>query len=394
MKWLVLLLMQWTLCFGIAHAQHNVPEIPFDSVADFFKLPEGMHFGEVPGVAVNSKGHVFVFTRANSTHGPAFGPTASQLLEFNAKGEFVREIGKGLYGFAFAHTVRIDRDDNIWTVDKGSDMVVKFNPAGRVQMVFGRRMESTSPNTKPHAHVTPPRPAVDGLFREPTDVAWDREGNIYITDGYINSRVAKYTSTGDWVKQWGEYGMEPGQFRTPHAIAIDNNNHIYVGDRSNTRVQVFDTDGKFLRKWQTPEHETGRPTGLSIDHRGRVLVADTHYYRVLIYSREGELLQTIGGQRGNKPGQFGWVTDVVEGRRDARVVAVTSGGTIPDRGLYGVFLHSGQVVFVSATTSSLLVLKSESAPALPSRSVNARSGTSRPTPASAALRMSKVFGPR
>ena len=247
MQWLVLVLMQWTLCFGIAHAQQNVPEIPFDSVADFFKLPEGMHFGEVPGVAVNSKGHIFVFTRANSTHGPAFGPTASQLLEFNAKGEFVREIGKGLYGFAFAHTVRIDRDDNIWTVDKGSDMVVKFNPAGRVQMVFGRRMESTSPNTKPHAHVTPPRPAVDGLFREPTDVAWDREGNIYITDGYINSRVAKYTSTGDWVKQWGEYGMEPGQFRTPHAIAIDNNNHIYVGDRSNTRVQVFDTDGKLLR---------------------------------------------------------------------------------------------------------------------------------------------------
>jgi sugar lactone lactonase YvrE len=126
-------------------------------------------------------------------------------------------------------------------------MIIKFNPAGRVTMVFGRRMESTSPNTKPHAHVNPPLPAVDGLFREPTDVAWDADGNIYITDGYINSRVAKYDRNGDWVKSWGEYGNGPGQFRTPHSIAIDRNNNIYVGDRANARVQVFDTQGNLLR---------------------------------------------------------------------------------------------------------------------------------------------------
>ena len=230
-----------------ASAQQSVPQIPFESVADFIKLPPDMHLGEVPGVAVNSKGHVFVFSRGNSVHGPAYGPTAAQLLEFNPKGEFVREIGKGLYAWAFAHTVRIDKDDNIWAVDKGSDMIIKFNPAGRVTMVFGRRMESTSPNTKPHPHVTPPRPAIDGLFREPTDVAWDSDGNIYISDGYINSRVAKYNKDGMWLKQWGEYGTEPGQFRTPHAIVIDNQNNIYVGDRANARVQVFDTGGKLLR---------------------------------------------------------------------------------------------------------------------------------------------------
>ncbi len=228
-------------------AQQTVPEIKFESVPDFLKLPEGMHFGEVPGVAVNSKGHVFVFTRSNTTQGPAYGPSASQLFEFDAKGNFVRELGKGLYGFAFAHTVRIDRDDNIWAVDKGSDMIIKFNPAGRVQMVFGRRMESTSPNTKPHEHPNPPKPAIDGLFREPTDVAWDSDGNIYISDGYVNSRVAKYDKNGEWIKQWGEYGNGPGQFRTPHSLAIDRNNHIYVGDRSNTRVQVFDSEGKLLR---------------------------------------------------------------------------------------------------------------------------------------------------
>jgi hypothetical protein len=113
-------------------AQQSAPEISFDSVPEFLKLPPGMNFGEVPGVAVNSRGHVFVFTRGNSAGGPAYAPTAAQLLEFGPKGEFVREIGKGLYAWSFAHTVRIDKDDNIWAIDKGSDMIIKFNPAGRV----------------------------------------------------------------------------------------------------------------------------------------------------------------------------------------------------------------------------------------------------------------------
>jgi DNA-binding beta-propeller fold protein YncE len=227
-------------------AQENVPQIPFESVADFPKLPDGMNFGEVPGVAVNSKGHVFVFTRSNSANGPAYAPTAAQLLEFTAEGDFVREIGKGLYAWAFAHSVRIDKDDNIWAIDKGSDMIVKFNPAGRVQWVFGRRKESAD-DARPWEHVNPPLPPIDGLFREPTDVAWDSRGNTYISDGYINSRVAKFDMHGQWVKSWGEPGTEPGQFHLPHAIAIDNNDNVYVGDRSNHRIQVFDTDGKFLR---------------------------------------------------------------------------------------------------------------------------------------------------
>ena len=230
-----------------AFAQQSVPEIPFDSVPDFFKLPTGMNFGEVPGVAVNSKGHIFVFTRSNSANGPAYAAAAAQLLEFGPKGEFLREIGKGLYGWSEAHTVRIDKDDNIWAIDKGSDMVIKFNPAGRVAMVFGRRKESADEEAKPWGHPDPPLPPVDGLFRQPTDVAWDSEGNIYITDGYINSRVAKYDKNGDWVKSWGDRGTGPGQFRIPHAIAVDRNNNIYVGDRTNRRIQVFDTDGRFLR---------------------------------------------------------------------------------------------------------------------------------------------------
>jgi 6-bladed beta-propeller len=230
-----------------AFAEQSAPEIAFDSVPNFLKLPPGFNFGEVPGVAVNSKGHIFVFTRSNSALGPAYAPAAAQLLEFAASGEFLGEVGKGLYAWSFAHTVRIDKDDNIWAIDKGSDMVVKFDPAGRVVWVFGRRKESADEDTKAWEHVEPPRPAIDGLFRQPTDVAWDSEGNIYISDGYINSRVAKYDKDGNWVKSWGEKGTGSGQFRTPHTIAIDRNNNVYVGDRTNRRIQVFDTDGKFLR---------------------------------------------------------------------------------------------------------------------------------------------------
>src|SRR6202521_1131117 len=151
-----------------AYAQQNAPEIQFDSVPDYPTLPPGMNLGEVPGVAVNSKGHVFVFTRSNSATGPAYGPSAAQLLEFGPKGEFIREIGKGLYAWAEAHTVRIDKDDNIWAIDKGSDMVIKFNQAGRVLAVFGRRPEPAD-NATPEAHLDPPLPAIDGMFRQPTD---------------------------------------------------------------------------------------------------------------------------------------------------------------------------------------------------------------------------------
>ena len=241
------LLFAWLVLFvAPSFAQQNVPEIPFESIPDFLKLPPGMNFGEVPGVAVNSKGHIFVFTRSNSANGPAYGASAAQLLEFGPKGEFLREIGKGLYAWSEAHTVRIDKDDNIWAIDKGSDMVIKFNQAGHVVMVFGRKSEAAD-GARPWEHPNPPLPAIDGLFRQPTDVTWDSEGNVYITDGYVNSRVAKYDKNGDWVKSWGEKGTAPGQFRLPHAIVADHNNNLYVGDRTNHRIQVFDTEGKFLR---------------------------------------------------------------------------------------------------------------------------------------------------
>src|SRR5581483_1327854 len=227
--------------------QQQALEIRYQSVPDFLKLPPDMYLGEVAGVATNSKRDIFVLSRGNST-GPAYGASAAQLLEFNPDGKFLREVGHNLYAWSFAHSVKIDKLDNIWVADKGSDMVIKFTPAGRVAMVFGRKQEASDEGTEPLKHPKPPLPAIDGMFRQVTDMTWDSAGNAYISDGYINSRVAKVDPNGKWLKSWGEPGDGPGQLNTPHSIAADAQGNIYVADRGNRRIQVFDNDGKLLRQ--------------------------------------------------------------------------------------------------------------------------------------------------
>lgn len=245
MKKMTLMLGVLVLAAGSAMAQPVAPEIAFDS-ADFAHLPANMYLGEAAGVAVNSKGHVFVFHRGN-TSGPAYGAAAAQLLEFDASGKYLREIGRNLYAWSFAHSVRVDRNDNIWVADKGSDMVVKFSPAGKVLMTLGRKSEASDENAHPLAHPNPPLPPVNGQFRQVTDMAWDSKGNTYISDGYINARVAKYDPDGNFLMSFGEPGSGPGQLNTPHSIAIDAKDNVYVADRGNGRIQVFDTDGKLER---------------------------------------------------------------------------------------------------------------------------------------------------
>jgi hypothetical protein len=248
-----MLVRNWLVAFLLvlaptAWAQQSPPEIQFDSVTDFIKLPKDLYLGEASAVTVNSKGHVFVFSRGGSSMGPAFAETAAQLLEFAPDGKFIREIGKNLYAWSFAHGVKADPHDNIWAIDKGSNMVVKFRPDGRVDMVFGRKDEASDEDTGPLKHPNPPLPAQDGRFRQPTDAAFDAKGNVFISDGYINSRVAKIDKDGFWVKSWGERGVEPGQFNTAHGIGTDAAGNVYVADRSNRRIQVFDGDGTFLRQ--------------------------------------------------------------------------------------------------------------------------------------------------
>jgi 6-bladed beta-propeller protein len=319
-----------------AFAQQSVPEIPYDSVPNVLKLPPDMYLGEVAGVALNSKKHIFVYSRGGSSRGPAFGNTASQLLEFDQDGVFLREIGKNLYAWAFAHTVRIDKDDNIWTTDKGSDMVIKFSPEGRVEMVFGRKTESSDPDAKPHERVNPPLPAVDGRFRQPTDVTWDQQGNIYISDGYVNSRIAKLDRNGDWLKSWGQRGKGPGEFNLVHTIASDAQGNIYVGDRNNRRIQVFDGDGTFKREMridlpppadakaaignkpdltnylQTGGTMTpGAPWALCITPGPNQVLYSSDAFPGRIYklSLDGKVLGYLG-KSGKQPKQFGWIHEM------------------------------------------------------------------------------------
>src|SRR5262249_28692269 len=146
------------------------PEIPFESAPNLLKLPADIYLGEAAGIALNSKGHIFVFTRSGHT----------RLLEFDRDGKFLREIGKDLYGFDFAHVVRIDKDDNIWCVDEGSNMVIKFSPEGRVLMLLGRKWELVEGRPEqPKPGSGPPTPRT-GLFNRPTDAAWDGAGNTFI----------------------------------------------------------------------------------------------------------------------------------------------------------------------------------------------------------------------
>ena len=210
----------------------NVPEIPYESVANFLKLPAGLYLGEAMGVATNSKGHVFVFTRSANT----------RLFEFDQNGNYVREIGEGNYGFEFAHSVRVDSEDNIWAVDEGTNMVIKFSPAGRIVMVLGRRPEAVAGAVA--TSTGPPPPAEKYLLGRPTDVAWDPQGNIFVSDGYTNHRVVKYDRNGRFIRQVGSErpGSETSQFNTPHGIAVDAQGNVYVADRANRRIQVFDNN--------------------------------------------------------------------------------------------------------------------------------------------------------
>ncbi|MCU1336728.1 MAG: repeat containing protein [Bryobacterales bacterium] len=274
-----------------AVAQSPVPEIAFDSAAEPLKFPANIHMGEAAGVATNSKGDIFVYTRTGhptisiGTARP-FAHGGSRLLQFDKTGKFVREIGQDSYGFLVAQQVRIDPQDNIWVVDQMSSMVIKFDPNGQIQLLLGRKSESErlpaapapagrgpGANAAAGAPAAPAPPAGRGgrggppgagqqsdVFQRPTDVAWDAAGNIYIADGFGNSRVAKFDKNGKFIKSWGSRGTENGQFNIAHGIAIDAQGNVYVADSGNKRIQVFDGEGTF----KTQIVNVGTPAALCI----------------------------------------------------------------------------------------------------------------------------------
>lgn len=253
---------------AFAQLQEAVPKLNYDIIPDFFQLPPEEHLIEPAGVAVNSKGHIYVFHRGKHP-----------LMEFDTSGKFVRSIADDL--FVTAHMIRVDPEDNIWTTDIGSHVVLKLSPEGRVLLALGRMRI----------------PGDDVLhFNQPTDVAWDRDGNIYVTDGYGNSRVLKFDKYGRPVLGWGMKGTGPGQFDTPHTIVIDGD-LVYVGDRENARIQIFDRNGQYLRQWSL-----GHPFGLVITQGHVLYMGDAIAGCILKIDAQGRVMGSFTGpQPGGGP---------------------------------------------------------------------------------------------
>lgn len=230
-------------------AQNEAPEIKFDSAPNALQLPQGVYLGEVGGVATNSRGDVFVYTRTGHptiTIGTArpFAHGGSRLFQFDRSGKFMRELGKDSYGFMVASQVRVDAGDNIWAVDEMTNMVIKFDPQGRVAMLLGRKAENVNvPASRTKGGSGSGQPT--DLFDRPTDVAWDAAGNIFVADGLGNARVAKFDKGGKFVKSWGKKGTATGEFANVRSIAVDAQGNVYAADGGNNRVQVFDNDGNF-----------------------------------------------------------------------------------------------------------------------------------------------------
>jgi len=249
-----------------------VPDIAFDSAANPLTLPDDIYLGEVGGVAANSKGEIFVYTRTGHPtislgSSRAFAHGGSRLFQFDRTGKFMREIGQESYGFLFAQQVRIDPQDNIWIVDQMSGYVMKLDPTGHVQMLLGRKPEAVPVPAAgarggggARGGALPGAGSQSDVFNRPTDVAWDTAGNIFVADGIGNARIAKFNSKGVFIKSWGSTGNGPGLFGSVLAIAVDARGNVYAADGGNKRLQVFDNDGTF----KTQFTNVGTPAALCI----------------------------------------------------------------------------------------------------------------------------------
>ncbi|MCC6509201.1 MAG: 6-bladed beta-propeller, partial [Pirellulaceae bacterium] len=244
--------------------------MPYRLDVSFPQQATGLVWQATSAVAIDSHGNVFVFHRATEP-----------ILKFDREGKLLRAFGEGL--FALPHGMRIDNQDNLWVTDSANHTVVKFSADGRVLMSLGERDKAGDD----HEH-----------FNKPADVAFAANGDFYVADGYGNSRVVKFDKAGKFLSTWGKKGTGPGEFNLPHAVQVDQEDRIYVGDRENNRIQIFDAQARFLR-----QIEGLAPFGMYLTPDKHLWVADGRANRVIKMTLEGVELASWG-MTGEEAGNF------------------------------------------------------------------------------------------
>ena len=287
--------------------QATAPE-PYFVVHGWPQLPPDFVLGQVSGVAVDSHNHVFVFQRGENswatdkTH-PI--PSATILCFDGASGKLLSSWGQNR--FLEPHGLRVDGHDNVWVTDRALQQVFKFTHDGTLLLTVG----------------TERTPGLDGThFNLPTDIAFAADGSFYVSDGYGNNRVAKFSPDGRFLFDWGRKGEGPGEFNLPHSVAVDAAGLAYVADRSNARIQVFDANGKFVKMWKS--EELGRPWSLTIGPDNLLYVVDGGDLKPAPPDR-GQLLKLdLSGKilakwsrYGNYDGQIYWGHDLAVGKDGA-----------------------------------------------------------------------------
>ena len=265
-------------CAGFSNNLKSGPPLPHKLVKDWAKLPKGWNFGESSGVAVDKQDNVWVFNRG-----------AHPVIQFDKNGNMLQSWGEGL--FKSSHGIRLDADGNVWAIDVKGHIVLKLTPAGKVLMVIGR---------------SPGNNDSKDSFNEPTGIAFASNGDLFISDGYVNSRVIKFTRDGDYLLHWGSKGEGDGQFNLVHDVTIDSAGKVYVADRTNARVQIFDASGKFLGKWT----DIGNPWGLAyVSKENAIYMCDGHNNRVIKLGLDGTVQGVLGSQ-GRIPGKLDFVHNI------------------------------------------------------------------------------------
>lgn len=263
----------WLLIAAISFSGVEVraaDKIEFTPVAGFPQVPAEITLGRCSAVGVDKTEQVHLFHRGKSP-----------IVVFDADGKFIRAWGDEY--IKTAHGFRFDQDGNIWVTDIGHHLVMKFSPAGKLLLSLGT--------------IDKPGKALD-QFDRPTDIAFGLKDEVYVSDGYGNTRVMQFNQQGKFVRTWGTAGKGPGEFNLPHAIRVDANGRILVGDRENKRIQVFDAEGKLIEIWPG-----FAPYGIELDRDGTIFVADALANQILQLDVNGKVAHAWG-EKGKRPGQF------------------------------------------------------------------------------------------